>query len=375
MKILLTGGGSGGHFYPIIAVAESIREISKELKLLDPKIYYMAPEPYDKRALFDNQIIFRRNTAGKRRTYFSFWNFVDLFKIAIGIVISIGKIFLIFPDVVFAKGGYVSFPVLVAARFFGIPVVIHESDSVPGRVNIWAGKFAKKIAISYPEATKYFPKEKTALTGNPIRKELIKSAKSGAKQFLELEEGIPVLLILGGSQGAEKINEAVLSALPRLLKTYQVIHQTGIKNIEYVKGTANVVLKDNSLRSRYKPFAYLDILAMKMSAGATDLIISRSGSSIFEIALWGIPSILIPIPESVSRDQRTNAFVYSSTGAAVVIEERNLTPNVLASEVDRILSDQALIESMKKSAETFAYADAGRKIANQIINIALKHES
>jgi UDP-N-acetylglucosamine--N-acetylmuramyl-(pentapeptide) pyrophosphoryl-undecaprenol N-acetylglucosamine transferase len=375
MKILLTGGGTGGHFYPVIAVAENIRELSKEMKLLDPKIYYMAPDQYDKRALFDNQIIFKRNTAGKRRLYFSIWNLVDLFKISIGVLTAIWQMFLIFPDVVFTKGGYGSFPTLLAAKFFGIPVVVHESDTVPGRVNIWAGKFAKKIAISYPEAAKHFPKDKVALTGNPIRKELMKSAKSGAREFLDLESDDPIILVLGGSQGAEVINEVILSALPKLLNKYQVIHQTGVKNIDYVKRTAGVVLKDSKkLESRYKPFAYLDVLAMKMSAGATDIVISRAGSSIFEIALWGIPSILIPIPESISRDQRTNAFTYSATGAAVVIEERNLTPGVLASEVERITSNVALKESMSKAARDFSHDDAGRKIAKQLINISLKHE-
>ena len=147
MKIVLTGGGTGGHFYPIISVAKSIREISKELKLLEPKIYFFGPEPYDERALFDNSIIFKRNTAGKKRIYFSPRNFVDIFKTGWGILTALWKIFLIFPDIVFAKGGYASFPVLVAAKFFRIPVIIHESDSVPGRVNLWAGKFAKRITI------------------------------------------------------------------------------------------------------------------------------------------------------------------------------------------------------------------------------------
>src|SRR3989344_5842659 len=160
MKIVVTGGGTGGHFYPIISVVENIREISKELKLLDPKIYYIAPRPYDEKALFENEIIFKKNIAGKRRLYFSIFNFIDLLKTFWGVLTAIWTIYVIFPDVVFAKGGYASFPVLLAAKFFGIPVIIHESDSVPGRVNLWASKFAKKIAVSYPETVDLFPKEK-----------------------------------------------------------------------------------------------------------------------------------------------------------------------------------------------------------------------
>src|SRR5271168_2021017 len=172
MKILLTGGGTGGHFYPIIAIAEELWEIGKEKKLLNPKIYYMADAPYNAKILFDHDIIFKPVTAGKIRRYFSLLNILDLFKIAIGSFQALWQLFFLFPDVVFGKGGYASFPALFAARILGIPVVIHESDSDPGRVNIWAGKFAKRIALSYPEAASYFPPGKTAFTGNPVRSEI-----------------------------------------------------------------------------------------------------------------------------------------------------------------------------------------------------------
>jgi len=374
MKIVLTGGGTGGHFYPMIAVAESIREVSRELNLLDPKIYLLAPELYDERALFENDIIFKKNVAGKKRIYFSLRNVVDYFKVLWGIFTALWSIFIIYPDVIFSKGGYAAFPVLVAARFFRIPVVIHESDSIPGRVNLWAGKFAKKIAVSFPEVMEKFPEGKVALTGNPIRSELLVPAKVGAKEYLSLEQSTPIILILGGSQGAERINDVVLSILPELLEKYQIIHQTGLKHIDYVKSTARVALKDNKFDSRYKPFAFLDAFAMKMSAGAADLVISRAGSSIFEIASWGVPSIMIPIPEKISRDQRSNAFAYASTGAAVVIEEKNLSPHVLLGEIDRIVSDQNLKKNMSESAKAFSISDAGDKIAKEIINIALEHE-
>lgn len=374
MKIVLTGGGTGGHFYPVISVAESIRRISKGLKLLDPKIYYIGAEAYDEKALFENGIIFKKNISGKRRIYFSLMNFIDLFKIAWGTITAFITLFFIFPDVIFSKGGYISFPVLLAARFYKIPVIIHESDSIPGRVNLWASKFAKKVAISFPEAVDYFPKEKTALTGNPIRRELLNPSKEGAREFLNLKSNVKTILILGGSQGAENINEVILSSLTDLVSKYQVIHQTGINNIDYVKSTANVALSKNEFKERYRPFGYLDLLAMKMSAGVADLVISRSGSSLFEIANWGVPSILVPIPESISRDQRSNAFAYASTGAAVVIEERNLSPHLLMSEIDRILENEEVIRSMSLNAKSFARDDAAEKIAKEILNIALEHE-
>ena len=148
MKLFLTGGGSGGHFYPIIAVAEAIRKIVRIEKLVAPGLYFMSDSPYNEKLLYDNEIIFKKVGAGKIRLYFSFWNFTDLFKTFFGALKAIAEMFGIYPDVVFGKGGYTSFPALLAARIFRIPVVIHESDSVPGKVNLWAGKFAVKVAVS-----------------------------------------------------------------------------------------------------------------------------------------------------------------------------------------------------------------------------------
>src|SRR3989344_8871174 len=151
MKILLTGGGTGGHFYPIIAVANELNTLSKENRLLRPDLYYMSTEPYNEGLLFENSLTFVPVSAGKIRGYLSpqniILNFIDLFKTGWGMLSALWKVFSLYPDVVFGKGGYCSFPALFAARILRIPVVIHESDSVPGKVNKWAGKFAEKIAI------------------------------------------------------------------------------------------------------------------------------------------------------------------------------------------------------------------------------------
>src|ERR1035437_2820610 len=149
MKILFTGGGTGGHFYPIMGVVQAINKVIKDQHLLPPDLYYMAPMPYDARALFENNIIYRPISAGKIRRYFSILNFFDLFKTAWGVFKATYAVYKLYPDVVFGKGGYASFPVLFAAKFLRIPVIIHESDSKPGRVNAWAAKFARRIAISY----------------------------------------------------------------------------------------------------------------------------------------------------------------------------------------------------------------------------------
>ncbi len=375
MKILFTGGGTGGHFYPIIAIAEAINELSYTRKLLDPQLYYAAPEPYDRQMLLGQNITFVPTSAGKMRRYFSLLNILDWFKTAWGIIRSIVRIFFLYPDVIFGKGGYASFPTLLAARIFNIPVVIHESDSVPGKVNRWAGRFAKKIAISYPEAAEFFPKERVAFTGNPIRKAILFPAREGAVEFLKLDPTVPLILVLGGSQGATALNEVVLGALLELVKTYQIVHQVGTTNLEEVQGRAKIILENSENANHYKPFAYLNDLAMRMSAGVATLVISRAGSTIFEIAAWGLPSIIVPLPSSAEDHQTKNAFSYARSGACSVIEQNNLTPTLVVSEVHRILNNPEIQQRMSEGAKSFAREDAPKLIAEALVDIGLSHES
>ncbi len=378
MKILFTGGGTGGHFYPIIAIAEEINRTVKEKHLLRPELYYMSTSPYNEGLLFENGIEFKSVASGKIRKQLSpgnlIKNFFDLFKIALGCWQALWTLFLMYPDVVFGKGGYASFPALFAARILGIPVIIHESDSRPGKVTSWAGKFAKRIALSYPDAAVFFPKEKTAYTGNPIRRDIRESLFAGAYDYLGLKPDIPTILILGGSQGAQSINEIIMDTLPQLVSKYQVVHQTGKKNIKVIKETRDVILQNNPHKDRYKPLEYLNVLEMRMSAAIASVIVSRAGSTIFEIASWGKASIIIPIPEPTSHDQRSNAYAYARSGAAVVIEEKNLAPHVLLTEIDRIVESTEEKEKMEASATAFARLDAAKLIADQLLSISIEHE-
>ncbi len=375
MKIIFTGGGTGGHFYPIIAVADKVNQIIDDEKILGAKLYYISDEPYDRELLFENRLTFEEIKTGKMRTYFSFKNFSDLFKIFFGVLNAIIKVFSIYPDVVFGKGGYGSFPTLFAARLLHIPVVIHESDSAPGRVNKWAGRFAKRIAISYPQAINYFPEKNTAWTGQPIRTEIEEAAeRTTALEYFKFDSEVPVILVLGGSQGAEIINNTVLDALPQLLEKYQVIHQTGVLNYTNVKKRADVVTFNLKNKVRYEPYPFLNPLQMKMAAGASTIIISRAGSTIFEIAAWKKPSILIPFTNSNADHAKKNAFSYAETGACNVIEEMNMTANILCSEINRIVDDKNIYDRMVKGAETFYKKGAAKKIAEEIISIALTHE-
>ncbi len=379
MTIVFTGGGTGGHFYPIIAIAEALRDLSREEYLIEPRLYYLAPTSLDEKALFENGITYVPISAGKMRRYASFRNVTDAFVTFFGTISAIIALFRLYPDVVVSKGGYGSVPTVFAAHLLRIPIIIHESDAKPGRANLLAAKWATKIAISFESAARYFPQrtqKKIARTGIPIRKALMRVELEGARQYLGLESGIPTILVLGGSQGAVKINEMMLTALPELVSFANIIHQTGQANFENVQRVASVVLEKNPHADRYHPINYLDEISLQRSAAVANIIISRAGAnSIAEIGLWKKPAVLIPIPESVSHDQRTNAYAYAGTGAAIVLEEENLAPHILVSEIKRITGDPELGKRMGEAAEGFTDPDAGRILASEILAIALSHES
>lgn len=374
MKILFTGGGTGGHFYPIISVIEALRVLIEEERLVGIEFIFMSDSPYDENLLLKEDVRFIKITSGKMRRYFSLLNVTDIFKTAAGLWGTFWKIYREFPDVIFGKGGYASFPALFAARILRIPVMLHESDAVPGRVNKWAAKFAKKIAISFPESAKYFPSDKTALTGNPIRRGIQGSTPEEAKEIFRLEEGLPVLLILGGSQGSRNINDNILDVAPDLVKFAQIIHQCGKNNIKEVKNRLSIALEKSPLKSRYHVFDYLDDTSLRNASSVADIVISRAGaSSIFEIAAWGIPSIVIPLSNSAQNHQRENAYSYARSGAGEVIEEINLTPHLLLSEIQRLLKDKKRLEEMKEAAKKFSQPKAARKIARELLSLALEH--
>lgn len=378
MRILFTGGGTGGHFYPIISIAEELRSLAKEKKLLDLELFYMSPTPYNEGELYEHGIIYKKNSAGKVRRNAGglglLRNFIDLFRTLWGVIVSVVEIYSLYPDVIFGKGGYASFPALLAGKILRIPVVIHESDTVPGKVNLWAGKFARRIALSYKEAAEHFPAGKATYTGQPVRKEIAQKTAVGAREFLKLEENLPVVLVLGGSQGAKRINEALYEALRKLVEKYEIIHQVGPKNIIEAKEIASAVLHDSPHKDRYKPFDYLNALAMRMAAGVATVVVSRAGSTIFEIASWGTPAIVIPISDSNGDHQRQNAFAYARASGGIVIEEKNLTPNILFAEIERLSSDHELRNKMQEAAKVFYKQDAARSIAEEILKIALEHE-
>lgn len=374
MKIVFTGGGSGGHFYPIIAISQELHIMLQSEGFKDVQFYFMSDDPYDQALLDANNIIFEKNQTGKMRLYFSIENILDIFRTAAAVVRAFFKLYTIYPDVVFSKGAYASFPVVFAARLLRIPVIIHESDSVPGRANKFAASFARRIAISFPGAADFFPPDKVAHTGCPIRKELLEPIREGSFEMFGFQPGIPVMFIIGGSQGAKFINDALLKAGPELVQNLQIIHQIGPKNINTFKATMDILLEKNPHKSRYVMLPYLNLEQMRRAAGIADLVVSRGGSTIFEIAAWGVPSIIIPITKSNGDHQRKNAFAYARAGACEVIEEENLTEQLFLTEVKRILGSPELQQSMRKAAGEFATRDAAQKISREIVNVLKEHD-
>lgn len=375
MKIALVGGGTGGHFYPLMAVAAQIRKYVEERHIVDPELIYIGPEPFDAQSLLEHNIRHVPHVAGKLRRDETIGNIGGLFKTGWGVLQATSQLFSLFPDVILSTGGYAAFPTMVAARFLGIPVIVYDADAKPGKVSLWSSSFARWIAVAHPDAAAHFPKaaqSKVVRTGHPIRVEIEHPTTEGAHEFLKLDPNRQTILVLGGSQGAQTINDAILDALPELIKKYNIIHQTGKANLDEVTGVAKL----NPLISEehYRAFGLLNTYALRLSAGIASLIICRAGSgTIFEVASWGIPAILVPIPESISHDQVKNAFSYARSGAAIVIEQQNLTPHILVAEIERLLSDQASLVAMKDAAQSFAEPGAAAKIAKALLDIALEH--
>ena len=369
-RIVLVGGGSGGHFYPLIAVAEKLHAFSEQMPM---RLYYFGPEPYDQSLLDTHGIKFIHCPSGKKRKYASILNVIDVFKLFFGFFVAIWKLYNIYPDVIFSKGSYTSVPVTVAAFLLRIPVVIHESDSKPGSANKLAAKFARYIAISFDEVAQYFPQDKIALTGIPLRKELTQPVQNPHAQ-LGLPQSRPLIFVTGGSLGAERLNNLILESLDELLPYYNILHQTGGVHEVGVGKTAATLIRNVELLEHYYVKGNLSAAEMNLALSAASLVISRSGAgTIFEIAHKGKPAILVPIPEAVSHDQKTNAYAYARTGAATVMEEENFADGLLASEISRIMSDPALYGRMSTAAASFTQTDAALTIAQAIVSIAKEH--
>ncbi len=367
MRIILTGGGTGGHLLPLIAVANKIKEkLGPEVEFL----YVGSGAEMEKKMMNENGIPNKHVLSAKMRRYFSLQNFTDVFKIPIGFLQSLWILLRFMPDAIFSKGGYVAVPVVIAAWIYRIPILIHESDSIPGTANQFLAKLANRVAVAYPSAQQYFPAGKVALTGNPVRFQVTEGDATMMRMQLGFTTARKTLLIFGGSQGSQVINNAVVKILPQLLSRYQIIHQTGEKNFEQViAGAAEQGIKAG--REGYFATPFLNANQLRDSFALCNLVISRAGaSSISEIAANGKPTILIPLENSANNHQRMNAFALAKIGAALVLEEQNLGQHLLLEKIEEILSNNNLEQQMSAQIKTFYHPNAADVIANGVIELA-----
>ncbi len=374
LRILLTGGGSGGHIFPLIAVAESLRKTMQPTAIPLELRYFGDAGEY--KVLIEGKGIRATHIAGSKwRRYASIKNIFEPFLFFAGICGSLWKIFWYMPDVAFSKGGPGALAILTVCRWYNIPVVIHESDSVPGLTNIYSSRFAKKIELAFPEAETFFlaRKDRVRVTGMPVRDEILARAgvQDEIKSTLRFDKGVPLVLFLGGSQGADTINAFVLQHLDTMLKEFQILHQVGARNFARYGNDYNLIrTRLPATLYAYRPVPFL-VQEMGAALQAADLVISRAGATaIFEIAAVGKPSILIPISRSTNDHQKSNAYSYEKRGAALVVEEENLLIGLLMGEIKKILGNPKLKESMSNAARAFYTPSASQMIAEDILQVA-----
>lgn len=354
MKIVVSGGGTGGHIYPALAL---IREIQKENK--DAEFLYIGTEQG-----LEGKLVPRENIPFKSihisgfKRKLSVDNIKTVYRFIKGVADSKKMLKEFKADVVIGTGGYVCGPVVYAAAKLGIPTIIHEQNSVPGLTNKFLSRYVNKVAICFEEAKSFFPSEKVVFTGNPRASEVLEQdgVKGRLSVGLKLDE--PAVLIFGGSRGARPINEAVVKSLSELgNKPYQILYITGdvhfndvLKEVELVGNPTNVIIK---------PFVH----NMPEVLAGIDLTVSRAGATtLAELTSLGIPSILIPSPYVTNNHQEKNALALSEHGAAKLLVEKELTSKKLVEEIDRVLLDQEQLAIMKKSAKELGVQDAATRL-------------
>jgi len=367
-RILLLGGGSGGHVFPLVAVANALKEKSEQ-NGISLELMILGEGKFIAKAATDAGLNFQSILAGKLRRYFSLLNVLDIFKVLIGFFQALWHIFWFMPDVVFAKGGYASLSGAFVAKLYFIPLFVHESDSIPGLANRILGRLAKTVFISFASSDKYFKTGKTVLTGNPVRKELVSGDKSTGIQSFGLNPNLKTVLVLGGSQGAQRINQIVLESIVLMTKEFQVIHQCGESQHKAVKAEEDKIIKEgqgeysDTVKMNYKLYPFFSEKELAMAYAVSDVIVSRAGAgSLFEIAALGKPAILIPLSTNASRgEQITNALEFSKFGASM-IEEENLTPHILINQINSLLQPEKY-NTVSQNLKTLAMPDAAEKIA------------
>lgn len=351
IKIVLTGGGTAGHIWPVIAVVEELRKLNKNLDFL----FISSSFNNDEQIIDKYNLNYKAIHSGKVRRYFDWNNFIDPFKVIKGFFQAIKILKKNQPNVIFAKGGYTTFPVVLAGWLLKIPIIIHESDSIMGLANKMEAKLAKRVCVGFSE--NYYPnisRQKIVYTGNPVRSEFIQAKRSN-----DSNRRSNTILITGGSQGAHFINQTILAILPKLTKKYHVIHICG--KSDYTECKKNTF-------SHYELYNFTDKIPELMKRA--NLIITRAGAgTLAEISSLSKPAIIIPLPTSANNHQAQNAQVYKEHKAAAVIIEQNIIPDNLRIIIEGLLNNKSLLKVMSINSYKLFKKDAAALIAREILKL------
>lgn len=373
VRIALIGAGSGGHYFPLLAVARSLQSALATAQAPSDIRYFGDAGSYD-HFFAEQGIVVVPIASSKLRRYASMLNLLDFFKFFWGFLQALFKLYWFMPDVLFSKSGPGTLPIIFAARWYRIPVIIHESDSIPGVSNTIASRHAAIVEVAFEHAKRFFPDHKDVrIAGLPIREGVInKKSPAECRRALGLSDERPIIFIVGGSQGAEKLNDFVIGSIHALLTQFEIIHQIGTANYDaYMKEYAFVTkFFPPGLLSRYRPLAFLSEEQIADAFGACDMVISRAGSSIFEIAANGKPAILVPLASSANNHQFENAYAYSQAGAGVVIEEQNLLPGLVISQLQKMSDDVRYTTGLSEHALAFYKPEAATTIAKDVLAVA-----
>jgi UDP-N-acetylglucosamine--N-acetylmuramyl-(pentapeptide) pyrophosphoryl-undecaprenol N-acetylglucosamine transferase len=366
MKVLFASGGTGGHILPIIAVKQELERLAQEKQIPIEFLLVGHLDEVGKSLLEAHNIPYKAVYAGKIRRYLSLDNFLDIFRAIAGLFKAQWYIWKFMPDITFGKGGYASVPGVLISWIYQVPTLIHESDSVPGLANKFLGRFASVVAVGFPNVASVFGEKKTSIVGNMTHPDIREGSREDAGRVFELTFEKPVLLVVGGSQGARIINEVIWSILPHLTNSVEIIHIVGQANILEASKIKKSLTGSQERLYHYAGFLDND---MKHAYAAADIVISRAGaSSIADICLTHKPSILVPITVDAGQ-QRSNAYEMAKVGASIVLEEPNFTPHIVLGKIEELLRQPNILESMSAQTVQFATPDAAAHIAEQLFSL------
>ncbi len=370
MRVLISGGGTGGHVYPALAVAMLLQQhYNADI------LYLGSDDGLETRLVPAVGLRFKAIQAGKLQRYVSWRTVTGIARVPVGMTQAVGIVRDFRPDVAFTSGGYVAVPAGLAARLNGVPLLMHQQDVPPNLSNKLLAPLATRISVAFADSQRYFPTHKTLHLGNPIRQTILDVRSVSPQQArirLGLDPNIPLALVTGGSQGARHLNQTVCHALPELLKQCQVLQISGsnLFNETHELSTQTLVEVDDEIRQHYRLEAYMDA-EMPLALQAADLVLCRSGASVLsELAVLGKPSVLVPLPPAIgSSPQEANAAMFKREGAAEVIVNNLLKPELLMNRITSILSEPACLLQMSEAAKQLAKPDATRDIVETIVTL------